>query len=95
MSEITALSDRLVLSETTLNVGKRGEIFTTKELRRRAKIKSGGKVKATVIGDKVVLEPVLSIEYLLKRPRLAVLTPKQAERLSERIQKEEGVYGRG
>jgi bifunctional DNA-binding transcriptional regulator/antitoxin component of YhaV-PrlF toxin-antitoxin module len=89
------MSDESELSETTLRVGKRGEIFTTKELRRKANIKSGGKVKAKVMGDRVILEPVLSIEYLLKRPRLATLTPKQAERLSERIQREEGIYGRG
>lgn len=94
MSEMRLISDRIKMSETTLRVGKRGEIFTTKELRKKANIKSGGKVRAKVMGDKVILEPVLSIEYLLKRPRLATLTPKQAERLSERIQKEESVYGR-
>jgi bifunctional DNA-binding transcriptional regulator/antitoxin component of YhaV-PrlF toxin-antitoxin module len=82
------------VSESILKVGKRGEIFTTKELRRRANIRRGSKIKAKVVGGKVILEPVHSISSLLKRPPLATLTPKQAERLSERIQKKEGVYGR-
>ena len=82
------------MSETTLKVGKRGEIFKTKEFRKKANIRSGGKVKAKVMGDKVIIEPVMSIEQLLKKPRLATLNPDEAEKLSERIQKEEGVYGR-
>jgi hypothetical protein len=66
-----------------------------REFRKKANIKSGGKFRAKVTGHKVILEPVLSTEYLLKRPKLATLTPKQAERLSERIQRKEVVYGRG
>ncbi|MGI0079741.1 MAG: AbrB/MazE/SpoVT family DNA-binding domain-containing protein [Nitrososphaerales archaeon] len=81
------------MSEITLKVGKRGEIFTTKELRKIANIKEGGKVKVKIIENKVIIEPVLSIESLLKRPPLISLTARAAEKLSERIQKEEGVYG--
>jgi bifunctional DNA-binding transcriptional regulator/antitoxin component of YhaV-PrlF toxin-antitoxin module len=33
-------------SEVTLKVGKKGEIFTSAELRKRANIKEGGRVKA-------------------------------------------------
>ncbi|MGI0084962.1 MAG: AbrB/MazE/SpoVT family DNA-binding domain-containing protein [Nitrososphaerales archaeon] len=93
MSETSDISDEGNLSEITLKVGTRGEIFTTKELRKRANIKKGGKVKAKIVENKIIIEPVPSIESLLKRPPLAILTPREAERLSEKIQKEEGVYG--
>lgn len=93
MSDSRITSDKVKLSETILKVGKRGEIFTTKELRKRANITNGGKVTARVVGDQVIIEPVISLESLLKRPPLATLTPKQAEKLSKQIQKEEGVYG--
>jgi hypothetical protein len=60
-----------------------------------AKIKGDGKVSANAGGNKVIREPVLSMKQLLQRPRLTLLTPKQAEELSEQIQKEAGIYGRG
>jgi len=81
------------LSEITLKVGKKGEIFTTKALRKRANIREGGKVTAKISKNKVIIEPVLSIEELLTRPPLGTLTPREAEKLSEQMQKEEGIYG--
>ena len=80
------------MSEMILKVGKKGEIFTSKELRNRAKIKEGGKVKATVVDNKLIIEPVPSIEDLLQNPILSI-TVKKAEKLSEEMQKEEGLYG--
>ncbi len=80
------------MSEVTLKVGKRGEIFTNKELRRKAKIREGGKVKAKVVGNKMIIEPIASIEELLESPILSV-SARKAERLSEAAQKEEGIYG--
>jgi hypothetical protein len=56
---------------------------------------SGGKDKSKVVREKVVIEPVLSIENLLKRPAPATLTPKQADKLERAYQAEHGVYGRG
>ena len=37
------------MSEVTLKVGKKGEIFTNADLRKKANIKQGSKVKARVI----------------------------------------------
>ncbi|MDG6996916.1 MAG: hypothetical protein JRN52_13430 [Nitrososphaerota archaeon] len=79
------------MSEITLKVGKKGEIFTSAELRKRAKIKEGGKVKATVVDEKLVIEAIPSIEDLLKNP-VVRLTTKQAEKLNEQAQKEEGLF---
>ena len=80
-------------SEITLKVGKKGEIFTSADLRRRAKIKEGGKVKADVIGNKLIIEAIPSIEELLRRPPVIRTTTKEIESISEEIQKEEGIYG--
>jgi bifunctional DNA-binding transcriptional regulator/antitoxin component of YhaV-PrlF toxin-antitoxin module len=80
-------------SESTLKVGKKGEIFTSAELRKRISIKEGGKVKATVVGNKLVIEAVPSIEDILKMPPIIRTTTKETERVSEKIQKEQGIYG--
>ncbi len=89
--EYEFFSERIDLSEITLKVGKKGEIFTSAELRKRAKIKEGGKVKATVVDEKLVIEAIPSIEDLLKNP-VVRLTTKQAEKLNEQAQKEEGLF---
>ncbi len=80
-------------SEETLKVGKKGEIFTSAELRKRAKIKEGGKVKASVVDNKLIIEAVPSIEELLREPPAIRTTTKEIEKISEKIQKEEGIYG--
>jgi len=80
-------------SEITLKVGKKGEIFTNAELRKRAKIKEGGMVRASFIGNKLVIEPIPSIEEILSRPPVMRTTTKEIEKVSEEIQKEEGIYG--
>jgi bifunctional DNA-binding transcriptional regulator/antitoxin component of YhaV-PrlF toxin-antitoxin module len=80
-------------SEATLKVGKKGEIFTSADLRKRANIREGGKVRATIVGNKLVIEAIPSIEEILKRPPIMRTTTKDIERVSEEIQKEEGIYG--
>jgi bifunctional DNA-binding transcriptional regulator/antitoxin component of YhaV-PrlF toxin-antitoxin module len=80
-------------SESILKVGKKGEIFTSADLRKRANIKEGGRVKASVVGNKLVIEAAPTIEEILKRPPAIVSTTKEFEKISEDIQKEEGVYG--
>jgi bifunctional DNA-binding transcriptional regulator/antitoxin component of YhaV-PrlF toxin-antitoxin module len=80
-------------SETTLKVGKKGEIFTSADLRKRANIKEGGKVKASIVGDKLIIEAIPSIEEILRQPAVIRTTTKEIEKLSEKIQKEEGIYG--
>lgn len=80
------------MSETMLKVGSKGEIFTTEGLRRRAKIRKGGRVRATVAGTKLILEPLPSIEEILQNPVLKIRVD-EAEKLSEEAQKEEGIHG--
>jgi bifunctional DNA-binding transcriptional regulator/antitoxin component of YhaV-PrlF toxin-antitoxin module len=80
-------------SEPTLKVGKKGEIFTTAELRRRANIREGGRVKAEIIGTKLVIEALPSIEEILKRPPVMTSTSSEFKQISREIQREEGVYG--
>jgi bifunctional DNA-binding transcriptional regulator/antitoxin component of YhaV-PrlF toxin-antitoxin module len=80
-------------SESILKVGKKGEIFTNADLRKRANIKEGGRVKADVVGDKLIIEAIPSIEEILKQPPVMRTTTKKIEKISEEIQKEEGIYG--
>lgn len=80
-------------SDITLKVGKKGEIFTNSDLRKRANIKEGGKVKANVVGNKLIIEAIPSIEELLRQPPVMRTTTKEVEKTSEEIQKEEGIYG--
>jgi bifunctional DNA-binding transcriptional regulator/antitoxin component of YhaV-PrlF toxin-antitoxin module len=80
-------------SEVTLKVGKKGEIFTNADLRKRANIREGGRVKANVVGDKLIIEAIPSIEEILKLPPVMRATTREIEKASEEIQKEEGVYG--
>ena len=87
------MSDMSSQSEVTLKVGKNGEIFTNAELRKRANIKEGGRVKANVVGDKLIIEAIPSIEEILKLPPVMHATTKEIEKMSEEIQGEEGVYG--
>jgi len=87
------MSEKTDLSEITLKVGKKGEIFTNSDLGRRANIRKGGKVKANVVGNKLIIEAIPSIEELLKRkPRLKITT-REFGQLSEEIQNEEKIYG--
>jgi len=79
-------------SEVSLKVGKKGEIFTTTDLRKRANIREGGRVKADVVGNKLVIEAIPSIEELLRQRPIIRTTTKEIERISEEIQKEEGIY---
>ena len=66
-------------SEVTLKVGKKGEIFTSADLRKRTNIKEGGKVKATVVGNKLIVEAVPSIEEILKLPPIIRTTTKRSK----------------
>ena len=80
------------MSEIILRVGKRGEIYTSKELRLKVGIKEGGIVRAIVEEGRLIIEPIPRIEEVIQRP-VVKLSPKEAERLSEEFQKEEGIYG--
>ena len=75
-----------------LKVGKKGEIYTSKEIRQKVGIKEGGRVRAIVEKGKLIIEPIPTIEEVIKES-IIELSPEEAEKLSEEIQKEEGIYG--
>jgi len=80
------------MSEIVLKVGKRGEIYTSKEIREKTGIREGGKVRAVVKGKKLIIEALPSIEETISNC-LMEITPEEAEKLSEEAQKEGGIYG--
>jgi len=80
------------MTEMVLKVGKRGEIYTTKKVRTKVGIKEGGKVRAIVERGRLIVEPIPSIEDVI-RETIAEITPEEAERLSEEAQREAGIYG--
>ncbi len=86
------LSVNTLQSEVILKVGKKGEIYTSKEVRRKVGIKEGGKVKAIVEKGRLIIEPIPTIEEVIKK-HVIELSPEEAEKLSEEIQKEEEIYG--
>jgi bifunctional DNA-binding transcriptional regulator/antitoxin component of YhaV-PrlF toxin-antitoxin module len=80
------------VSEDILSIGQRGEIYTDEELRRKTGITKGGRVRATVMDGKLILEPLPSLEDLIRSP-LITISVRKAEELSEEVQKEEGIDG--
>lgn len=80
------------MSEIILKVGNKGEIYTNKELREKVGIKEGGIVRAVVKEDKLIIEAVRTVEDMLLNPVIEI-DPEDAEKLSEELQEEEGVYG--
>lgn len=81
------------MSEDVITVGKRGEIYTDEKLRKKAGIRKGGRVKATVVDGRLIIEPVDTIEDLIIRKALISISPEKAEKISEEAQKEEGALG--
>ena len=79
--------------EVVLRVGRKGEIYTTKELREKTGIRENGLVRAVVLEGKVVLEPIPTVEELLGEEAVVRVSPEEVERLSVEVQRERGVYG--
>ena len=74
-----------------MKVGSKGEIYTTKELREKVGIKRNSRVKATVREGKLIIEPIPTIEEVI-RSRVIELTPSEAEELSVKVQREAGLH---
>jgi AbrB family looped-hinge helix DNA binding protein len=81
------------LSEIILKVGKKGEIYVTKELRKKVGIVEDSFVKVLVKDGRLIIEPIPRIEDLIKEKKIIELTSQEAEKISEEMQKEENVYG--
>ena len=65
--------------KTELSIGMRGEIYTTKEVRKKIGLEPSEKAVATVENGKRVIEPKPSAASLLRRPRVdaSPLTPEE------------------
>lgn len=53
-----------------LKVGRRGEIYTNREVRRRTGITPGGKVVARIENNMLIIKPKPSAISLLDKPRV-------------------------
>jgi bifunctional DNA-binding transcriptional regulator/antitoxin component of YhaV-PrlF toxin-antitoxin module len=73
-----------------VRVGKKGEIYTTQELRERSGITPGGKVIAVIVDGKLVLEPKKDASSLLRAPRIGgrPITLKELRAHREELAKE-------
>ena len=65
-----------------LKIGKRGEIYTTREVREKAGIVPGGRAVARVEGDQLIIQPKPTALSLLTEPRVNRV-PVSSEELSE------------
>ncbi|HDI74871.1 MAG TPA: hypothetical protein ENF55_02845 [Thermoprotei archaeon] len=74
-----------------LRVGKRGEIYTTKELRRLAGIRAPGEVVAIVTEREIIIKKPISLKELLSREPVLKISFEEAERISEKVQEEYGL----
>lgn len=72
-----------------LKVGKKGEVYTTKRIRKKVGIVPGSKVIATVKGGKIVIERKPTALDLLAKPRKGkAVTPKDLSKLRRELAKE-------
>jgi len=68
------------MSENTeLKVGKRGEIYTTRELRKKVGFTLGGKALARIEGGRLIVQPKPTALTLLKKPRVEAKPISQEE----------------
>jgi len=70
-----------------LKVGKKGEIFTTKRIREALGLQPDTYVAASVVGDKLVIRRIPSLEELLSKYYVEI-DWREVEELSESIQEE-------
>jgi len=79
------MSDNVV----KLKVGSRGEIFTTKEVRKLTGIKPSSEVIAIITKEGLLIKPRKSLKSFLKeRKTILRISVEDFERLSEEIQEE-------
>ena len=74
-----------------VKVGKRGEIYTTKEIRELAGIKAPGELLLIVRDGEVVIKMLPSLSEVLRKKPLLKLPFEKAERMSEEAQRGYGL----
>jgi hypothetical protein len=80
------------MCRTTTYFPERGETYIDEKLRKRAGIKKGGRVRGSVTDGRLIIETLPTLEDMLSSPVMTI-SAKEAEALSEKAQKEEGVFG--
>jgi bifunctional DNA-binding transcriptional regulator/antitoxin component of YhaV-PrlF toxin-antitoxin module len=76
------------MSETLeVKIGKRGEIYTTREIREKTGLIVGGKALAKIDGGKLIIEPKPTALSLLEKPRIGAkpVTPEEMSILRREI----------
>ncbi|HDD64152.1 MAG: hypothetical protein DRJ32_02485 [Thermoprotei archaeon] len=76
------------MKEMYLKVGKKGEIYTSKEIRNLVGIKPSGYVIAKISEGKLIIEPLERAEDIIKKPKKIQLTVEEFEKLSMEVQRE-------
>lgn len=73
-----------------LKVGKKGEVYTTRRIRKKVGIMPGSFVVATVKGKKVIIEHKPTALDLLELPRSKgeAVTPEDLSKLRRELSKE-------
>ena len=79
------------MSETVeLKIGRRGEIYTTREVREKVGLVVGEKAIAGVEGDKLIIRPKPTALSLLEKPRVNTkpVTPEELSKIRGEIAEE-------
>ena len=79
------------MSETVeLKIGRRGEIYTTREVREKVGLVVGEKAIAGVEGDKLIIRPKPTALSLLEKPRVNTkpVTPEELSKIRGKIAEE-------
>ena len=76
------------MSETVeVRIGKRGEIYTTKEIRRRTGLTPEGKAIALIDEGRLIIQPKPTALSLLDKPRIGAepITPQELSELRREL----------
>ncbi|MBS7634241.1 hypothetical protein KEJ34_01910 [Candidatus Bathyarchaeota archaeon] len=73
-----------------VKIGKRGEIYTTREIRERTGLVAGGKAIARIDDGKLIIQSKPSALSLLEKPRIDAkpVTPEEMSKLRRELAKE-------
>lgn len=70
-----------------MEIGKRGEIYTTRKIRERAGLTPGGRVTVSIEQDRLILRPKPTALTLLDKPRIDAppINPEELSKLRKEI----------
>jgi len=73
-----------------LKIGKRGEIYTTQEIRKKTGLVPGGRAKAMIEENKLIVSPKPTALALLKKPRINTkpISPEELSQLRRELVEE-------